>query len=499
MCGIVGLLSSRGNIIPDIMSALNRLQNRGYDSLGICVLGNQQLRIAKHASTTDAQAFEKLEQSARGIPAGSIGMGHTRWATHGAKTDANSHPHVSNDGAFALVHNGIIQNHGGLRSVLAAEGIECISDTDSEVVVQLLSLNYQKRQTDSEEDRVAAAIEDTLAQLEGTWALVIASTHAPDALYCTCSGNPLVIGEADDGHMACVVSEPAGFPKGVTRCFALGPNDVAVFKRPTPDKVIVHTHETYIPHVFDRDVVHTLGDMPHWTLKEIMEQPQTVRAVLNFGARLEGHEVRLGGLEAQRKNLEALDHLIVLGCGTSLHAGEMGACYLRQLCDFITVQTVDAAEFAVDRLPRSNNSNKGGVRVGAVLLSQSGETADLQRCMPTLKAHGVLTIGIVNVRDSLVARAVDCGVYLNAGREVGVASTKSFVAQCAAMAMLAMWFGRAHRPIDAEARAAVAADMRQLSTDVEHVLDRLQPRIQQLAPCLIATSTALYWVAAKEK
>jgi glucosamine--fructose-6-phosphate aminotransferase (isomerizing) len=497
MCGIAGLLSGKNkNVIPNIMSALHRLQNRGYDSIGLCVLDRMdngiqsvgRLHIAKHASTATSQAFEQLEQSICGMPATNIGMGHTRWATHGAKTDTNSHPHISNDGTFAIVHNGIIQNHGVLRSELAADGITCVSDTDSEVVVQLFAVNYRKRAEMEDVEigkRVTAAIEDTLAQLEGTWALVIASVYTPDSLYCTCNGSPLVIGTSEDTTLACVTSEPAGFPTEVTRCFALHVGDVAVFtfrdEDGNKDTVVVHTRETYIPHVFVRDSIHTLDDFPHWTLKEIMEQPHTINAVLNARLKEDGtttDEVRLGGLETRRRDLESIDHLLVLGCGTSLHAGEMGARYLRQLCDFVTVQTVDAAEFSVDLIPRSSP------KVGAVLLSQSGETADLQRCLSVLRVHRVFTIGVINVRDSLVARAVDCGIYLNAGREVGVASTKSFVSQCAAMAMLAMWFGQVHRPEKQgiTTRLKVAADLRQLSAHIHAVLDGLPPKIQQLAP-----------------
>ena len=437
MCGIIGILAKNNiNILEFVLNGLKQLQNRGYDSAGISVSTNEyKFDTFKFASTSDKPSLNKLEDYIKDVKIklsdnANTSIGHTRWATHGAKTDTNSHPHISYDGKVILAHNGIIENYSSLKNKLLKENITFKSETDTEVISNLIAYYYQKGVTFCE------AIQATLSQLEGTWGLVIINTETPDKLYCVRKGSPLLISQNEDFVM--VSSEQSGFNGKVNNYFILEGNDLCEISY-NNGNISVKTEKKYklkdtIKDNFD------LSPYPyqHWTLKEIEEQYEASLRALSFGGRLlDDDKVKLGGLEGHLEILKRIDNIIFLACGTSYHAALIGCNYFKELCFFNSVSIYDGAEFNEKDIPNIGNT-------ALILLSQSGETKDLHRCINIGRDHDLFLIGIVNVVDSMISREVDCGVYLNAGREVGVASTKCFTNQVIILSMMSIWFSQIH-------------------------------------------------------
>jgi glucosamine--fructose-6-phosphate aminotransferase (isomerizing) len=416
MCGIIAYLSQENTDVYSIIhKGLIMLQNRGYDSAGICTIRAGKLENSKYASDSSQTALQKLNGISREVT--NIGIGHTRWATHGAKTDANAHPHVDNSGRFALVHNGIIENYESLKSFLLEQNIQFHSETDSEVIVNLIAYYYNIT------SNVSEAIKHALARLSGTWALVILCTETPSTLYLCKHGSPLVVGFNDREIM--VASEVSCFRSHISEYIILegmvAINNVGCIKHYPVHSINILESDTS-PAPYD-----------HWMLKEIHEQPQSIMRALNNGGRIKSPlKVHLGGLERIKNRI--IRNLVLIASGTSLYAGLYGAFWLKKLAHFNSVTVVDASEFCLEDLPLE--------APGVIVLSQSGETKDLHRTLELIHSNNdtLPLIGIVNVVDSLIARTVDCGVYLNAGREHAVASTKSFTNQCIILLLMVAWF-----------------------------------------------------------
>jgi len=450
MCGIIAGIAP--NIIAHLLEGLRQLQNRGYDSAGIALIKDGAFYIKKYSSA-EQSALDKLQQEKHNYSS-EMGMGHTRWATHGPKTDINSHPHLSYAGNFALVHNGIIENYAQLKKELEEKDIYSISDTDSEIIVNLIEYYYHKQ------NNVEIAIETTLSRLQGTWGLVIMSTFK-NALYCTRKGSPLLI--SINKNMALIASEQSAFCNKTNNYISLNNHDICTLSLKN-NEIAMSTKYAYkmIP------VTHKLSALtPHpyqyWTEREIYEQKDSCLRAISLGGRLlSNNMVKLGGLEAHKSQLLQIDNLILLGCGTSYFAGMCGKKYFKDICNFDSIQLIDGAEFEL------NDVSKRG-KTGLILLSQSGETKDLHRCLELCANIDVITIGVVNVVDSLIAREVDCGIYLNAGREVGVASTKSFTSQVIILSMMAIWFAQG-KNIHLSKRIKHIRDLRKLHLDVETAL-----------------------------
>lgn len=478
MCGIVGIIANKTNNYSTLLfECLKQMQNRGYDSAGICSISKLlQFKLDKYASTVSENAFDLLEPHVYKHAEANIGMGHTRWSTHGPKTTENSHPHISMGNKFAIVHNGIIENYAELKYTLLDKGFTFKSQTDTEVIVNLLEDVYDSDVSDNfapSVDFVSQCIQKTVQMLKGTWGLVILCTDTPNTLYCTRHGSPLLISKNE--NMCIVASEQAGFNNLVNNYFALENGDICVINK-TDDAIITRTTHTYklnpITACYSASTPHPY---PHWTLKEICEQPQSIDRVMGLGGRIiSPDKVKLGGLMSSQDDLLKIEHLILLGCGTSYNAGLIGMHYFKDLCDFDTVQLFDGADFNVADIPRSKNKN-----VGVILLSQSGETKDLHRCIQIAQQHNIFTIGVVNVVDSMIAREVNCGCYLNAGKEVGVASTKSFTSQCVILSMIAIWFAQC-KEINGNKRRHYIKNLFQLKGDVSLVLDELEEQISML-------------------
>ena len=469
MCGIFGILTTlkNHNIKKTIIDGLIQLQNRGYDSSGICLLNNGSFEIHKYASTNEISSIDKLlSLNLEENDNISIGIGHNRWATHGGKTDTNAHPHSSNDGKFVLVHNGIIENYLELKDFLINNGYNFYSQTDTEIIVNLISYYYNK------EKNTFNSIKRTIESLQGTYGIIVINIEEDNKLYAVRNGSPLLVGIIDEYII--ITSEQSGFCNTVNNYITLNNDDICTIIK-DKNKVKIETSNNYIHkkvNILNYDL--TPEPFNHWTIKEINEQPNTIFNTINRGGRIKNsYEVKLGGLEQNIDVLKNINNLIILGCGTSYHAGLYGMNYLKTLCNFNTVSVHDGAEFNSYDIPRIGNT-------ALILISQSGETKDLHRCIDIAKEYNIFTMGIINVVDSLIAREVDCGVYCNAGREMGVASTKAFTSQVVCLSMLAIWFAQIHN-INENKRHKIIKDLQNLSYDFKNTIENIDNHIKSIA------------------
>jgi glucosamine--fructose-6-phosphate aminotransferase (isomerizing) len=452
MCGIVGYVGQK-ECIPILMEGLKRLEYRGYDSAGVAVQSNGHLRVIKAAGK-----IRQLESRlAKDNPPGTSGIAHTRWATHGEPNDKNAHPHVDESGKVALVHNGIIENYSVLKSALEAEGHHFHTDTDTEVLTHLVG-KYLKRGI-----KLERAVGRALADVEGTYGIAVMCEQEPGTIVGARKGSPLVVGIGDgeyflgsdvapivehtrqvvyldDGEMA--VLSPDGFH---TATIALEPVDKAV-------------------HEVEWDLTQIeKGGFEHFMLKEIFEQPDSVRNAMRGRLNTAEGLARLGGLNMTVDEMRDIRRLIILACGTSWHAGLIGE-YMIEEHARIPVEVEYASEF------RYRNPI---VREGTTILviSQSGETADTLAAMREAQRKGAKALGIVNVVGSTIARESDGGVYIHAGPEIGVASTKAFTSQVAVLSLLTLTLGR-QRAMSNETGIDVARELDSIPGKIETILER---------------------------
>jgi len=477
MCGIFGILLLKNeNIYNFIINGLIQLQNRGYDSAGICVLKDEHFNIHKYASTNDLCAIDKLKSLNLKSDNVFTGFGHNRWATHGIKNDINAHPHLSNNGEFSVVHNGIIENYLELKQLLMKNNYYFKSQTDTEIIVNLIEYNY------SVTKNIYESIQKTIEMLRGTYGLIIQALSEPNTLYCIRNGSPLLIGQNDDTVI--ITSEQSGFCGLMINYITLHNDDLCVLVR-NDTKIEVKT-----THVYKKKAITCLESeltphpFQHWTIKEIYEQPNVILNSINKGGRIKNnYEVKLGGLDLNKQNLQKIDNLILLGCGTSYFAGLYGMYFFKNLCSFNTVQVFDGAEFNEYDLPKIGTT-------AFILISQSGETKDLHRCIEIAKDNNIATIGVINVVDSLIAREVDCGVYCNAGKEVGVASTKAFTSQVTCLSMVAIWFSTLQN-VNAKKREKMIKDLHNLSNDIQITLHSCREKIELIAKKMVSNNMFL--------
>lgn len=429
MCGIIAYLGTN-NGYQYIIDGLIQLQNRGYDSAGFCFTNDTyQIENYKFASTEMKTSIDMLREI-RDVSFG-IGIGHTRWATHGAKTDRNSHPHLSNDNQFAVVHNGIIENFKELKSYLEKQGYIFRSETDTEIIVNLISFYY-----DIYLD-VKVAIEKTTRDMRGTWGIAVLCCRHPNILYATSHGSPLLIAYSDKDAM--ISSEVSGFCGKFKEYVVAKDNDIIELKL-SCNEISFNTKQTYIPIEYKGQLTN-LSPHPyvHWTLCEIHEQVDSVMNAMGNGGRVYNNKITLGGLEMYKDKLSDIEHIIFLGCGTSLFSANYVSYIYKEICNFNTIHCIDGAEFSKYDLPKYG-------KVACIFVSQSGETRDLHRCIDIINnsdnPNDIVKIGVINVVSSQIAREMDCGCYVNAGREVAVASTKSFTSQVIVLSLIALWFSQ---------------------------------------------------------
>ena len=442
MCGVSVVLckcnssnsNSSNNSILLLLQSLASLQNRGYDSFGMSCIMNDKLRVHKKAcldtSIDNFQGFseELIEYNSP------VSIGHTRWATHGNISDLNAHPHISNSGKISLVHNGIIENYKSLKNLLTEHGFTFYSETDSEVVVNLIDyhLNLHLHNESLEEEiTIDSAIMKTVCMLEGTYGLAIQYVDNPSNIYIIKNGSPILIGENDKYVMAC--SESSGFLDQMKHYYALENDNLVTLS--SNHGIITNIKRMQIK---NNNVNMSLTPDPydHWTLKEIMEQSESLLRAYNNGARLTNDKIKLGGLDSIKNQIHDIQNVIFLGCGTSLYACHIGRHYLKQMECVNNTMCFDAADFELNDIPLNGLSL-------LVMCSQSGETKDLHRVLQLIHhKKNIITMGVINVVDSMIAREVDCGIYMNAGREVAVASTKSFTSSVTIFKMFSLWFNQ---------------------------------------------------------
>ena len=463
MCGIIGFIGDE-DAVNHITDGLTILENRGYDSAGLATLSpTGELVVTKFASGDAGDAIEHLKQVAARHVGHRLGIGHTRWATHGAKTDTNAHPHLDAKQRVAVVHNGVITNYAALKDELQAQGIVFASQTDTEVIAQLIGVALDQGL------ELAAAVRDTLQKLEGTWGLAIVSPLLPGGIMVAKNGSPIVIGVAEG--KAFVASEPVAFGTSTRDFISLDNGELAIVRANREGLDL-----TRLEKAAEETIAVSPAPYPHWTIKEILEQPEAVRRTLNHGARIKSDvEVKLGGLETRVNELVGIKHLVIAACGTSFHAGLYAAQSMRSLHAFETVQVVDASELTPQHFPSDG--------AGLLVISQSGETKDVHRAVILAQELDVPVFSVVNAVGSLIARTTQCGVYLNAGRERAVASTKAFVTQVTALELIAIWFAE-QRDIEVAKRRQLIDELRRLPTNLEASL-KLRERCQEVAKTLL--------------
>lgn len=341
MCGITAILSKNDkNIIPLILDSLKLIQNRGYDSHGLCYqdISNNCYKINKYASSRQSSSFDLLKnQVNKQDISSSFAIGHTRWATHGGKTDTNAHPHISNNKNIILVHNGIINNFKELKNKLIKKGFNFLSETDSEVIANLIE--YQLIYMN---DSIENAIKNTINQLQGTWALVIIYTKNLDTFYITKHGSPLLLGETDN-YIVCS-SETNGFIGLVYDYIVLDNHDIIEIKN---NKITNFNCDiSYdIKKVDKNEFIESKMNYQHWMLKEIMEQPETIKKAFNYGGRIIDNKIVLGGLDQHILLFQQIEYILLIGSGTSYHAGLIGETYLNNYKNFIVVNCINSSEF----------------------------------------------------------------------------------------------------------------------------------------------------------
>jgi|LauGreSBDMM110SN_4_FD.fasta_scaffold05163_4 glucosamine--fructose-6-phosphate aminotransferase (isomerizing) len=461
MCGIVAYLGS-DNFSKYVMQGLKLLQNRGYDSVGISSLINGSINTIKYASTyyTNDSIIRLEESIYQNEIQSCIGIGHTRWATHGGKTNENAHPHHDSKDRISLVHNGIIENFKELKTKLIQEGYTFRSHTDTEIIAimigKYLDLHY----------KMEDAIRETVSMLLGTWALVIIHKDFPQKMWITRNGSPLLLGMEDEHIM--VASEQIAFGNHIKKYIVLNNHDlIEISKEGNTMKFNTDIHRYTMKDKLVFNVETNPQNFQHWMLKEIYEQPESILRAINNGGRIENDFcVKLGGLDTCCSQLTKLNHLILLGCGTSYHAGMWALNIFKTLDIFDSITLYDGAEFNCKDIPKKGYC-------GVILLSQSGETKDLHRCIQIAKENDLITIGVVNSVDSLIARETDCGVYLNAGREVAVASTKSYTNQCIVLTLIALWFSQQFKT-HSERRRKIINDIRNIPYQIQCIFDEIE-------------------------
>ncbi len=463
MCGIVGFIGKEP-AVPFLLEGLTILENRGYDSAGISTVHQNALETTKFASTSSEDAISRLKHSTSHHAADFVGIAHTRWATHGGKTDANAHPHHDAKDRIALVHNGVIENAHVLREELKTYGISFLSETDTEVIAQLVGyyLDQNLELTD--------AIKKAVQRLEGTWGLAILSVAHPDQIIAVRNGSPIVIGLGK--NQLFIASEPAAFSRHTKDFISLENNEVAVVK--------LNNHTLDLSRVEkapDQEIALSPEPFPHWTIKEISEQPEAISRALNYGGRiLNQTDVKLGGLDSAEADLLGIKHLLIAACGTSYHAALYAAHLMRELRAFETIQVIDAAEFFPENIP----SKDGGLLV----ISQSGETKDVHRAVQHAQNAGIPVFSVINAVGSLIARSTKCGVYINAGREHAVASTKAFTTQITVLALIATWFAQHRSTGSSQNRASLIESLHRFATNCGMTL-RTQEQCARIAEKLV--------------
>lgn len=472
MCGIVAYIGPR-QAYPIILKGLKRLEYRGYDSAGIALL-NDGLKVHKKKGRV-----AELEESLQGIDLHAhIGIGHTRWATHGEPSDRNAHPHTSASGNLAMIHNGIIENYAQLKKELSNKGYKFKSDTDTEVL-----LNFIEDIKTNNNCLLEEAIRIALKRVVGAYVIVLIDKDSPDTLIAARKGSPLVIGIGKNEHF--LASDASPIIEYTKEVVYVNDYEIAIIKA---DELILKNlgNERQTPYITKLDMELAAiekGGYEHFMLKEIFEQPQTIYDCLR--GRLDAHtgSITMSGIQKYAEQIMKANRIIMIACGTSWHAGLVAEYIFEELCR-INVEVEYASEFRY----RNPVINKGDV---IIAISQSGETADTLVAIENAKAKGAIILGVVNVVGSSIARVSDAGAYTHAGPEIGVASTKAFTAQLAVLTMIALKIGYEKGTLDHERYMQLLQELDAIPDKVADVL-QMHENIKRVAEKYKDASDALY-------
>ncbi len=473
MCGIVGYIGKK-NSLPIIIEGLKRLEYRGYDSAGVSII-NDESRILNFKKA--GRVGEMHDAIDKDLFQGSIGIGHTRWATHGVPNDVNAHPHFDMDENIIIVHNGIIENYKILKSKLAEEGFSFSTDTDTEILANLI--NYYFRQTNNFEESVRLALND----VEGTYGLACLCAKEPDKIVVARNGSPLLLGV---GKEETIVSSDASavinYSKNVVY---LEDGDMAIitkngFKMKTIHDVRIFRETHEIDFLVDEI---EKGGYEHYMLKEICEQPDTIQNTYRGRINFETGVAKLGGLDSVFEKMLNAKRFIITACGTAWHAALVGEYMIEQFCR-IPVEVEYASEFRY----RRPIINKDDI---IIAISQSGETADTLAALREAKKFGATTVGIVNVIGSTIAREVDAGTYIHAGPEIGVASTKAFTCQVMSLALITMMLSEARNTLSRESLIEIADELKQIPEKISQMI-ALKDEVKKVADVFKNSDNFLY-------
>ena len=472
MCGIVGYVGPE-EAGPILLQGLKRLEYRGYDSAGIALLNGSGVQVVKRPGK-----LSSLEQAVQdATPAGNCGIAHTRWATHGAPNELNAHPHTSSEGDIALVHNGIIENANDIRTQLSAIGYVFTSETDTEAIVHLIDRLWVEGEP--LEDVVAAA----LRRVEGAYGIAVVSSRDPGKLVIARNGSPLLIGAGKNGET--LAGSDAAAVIALTRDVVyLDDGDCAVLDMDGYRIKNIHgaqVNRTRHEVTWNLEAIEK-GGYEHFMLKEIFEQPSSLRDVMRGRLLEEDGDSRLGGIADHQPDLSRVKRVVITACGTSWHAALLGEYMIEELAR-IPVEVEYASEFRY-----RNPVLEDGTLVLAI--SQSGETADTLAALREAKHRGISTMGVVNVVGSTIARETDYGIYLHAGPEIGVASTKAFTSQLVALALVTLNIGR-RRHLSVVQGGGIVRALKELPAQVEKVLE-LDAQIRRLAEAYADARNFLY-------
>jgi len=476
MCGIVGYIGSK-EAYPIVLNGLKRLEYRGYDSAGIALYDGGQVHTCKTKGKVSSLA-EKF--SAQGVPEAQIGIGHTRWATHGVPNDVNSHPHTSNSGDLVLVHNGIIENYAALKTVLEQRGYVFHSDTDTEVLVNLI-----EEVKETNKVKLGKAVQLALKEVEGAYAIAVFDQSKPNEVVVAKLGSPLAIGVGDDEFF--IASDATPFIEFTNQAIYLEDHEMAVLRlgreiRVRDLKADVRLKSAIQELSLSVEQIEK-GGYDHFMLKEIYEQP---RAILDtFRGRLLPEEglIKLSGLDNHLSRFTQADRILIVACGTSWHAG-LVAEYIFEEWARIPVEVEYASEFRY----RNPVITKKDV---VIAISQSGETADTLAAIKLAKSHGALVYGVCNVAGSSIARETDAGSYTHAGPEIGVASTKAFTTQITILTLMALKLAKEKGSISESIYRQHLYEMEQVPELITQALES-DAVIKKMAHSMVMAQNALY-------
>jgi len=463
MCGIVGYIGPK-QAYPILISGLHRLEYRGYDSAGVALL-NGELRTYK--SMGKVQDLETLVKDKN--TSGTVGIAHTRWATHGEPSDINAHPHVSPSGKLALIHNGIIENYAILKEELLNRGYEFKSNTDTEVLIHLIEdikIN--------ENVSLIEAVQIALSQVIGAYAIVIASQENPDQLIAAKKGSPMVIGIGKDEFF--IASDATPIIEHTKNVVYLEEEEIAIVQRGQELKIKTIKNIDKTPYVQKLEMnLGTIekGGYPHFMLKEINEQANSIRDSMRGRLLADQGIISLGGIVDYEKKLSTAKRIIIVACGTSWHAGLVGEYLIEDLAR-INVEVEYASEFRY-RNPVIHESDI------VIAISQSGETADTLAAIKLAKAKGATILGICNVVGSTIARATDAGSYTHAGPEIGVASTKAFTAQVTILTLLALMLGNLRGTINKSKYNQYLHELNRIPDKVKITIEKANSIVEEIA------------------